>query len=33
MLVVPGYPTPDEAVLREHAASLGVLGDVRFSRG
>ena len=30
VLVIPGYPTPHEAVLREHAASLGVLGDVRF---
>ncbi len=30
VLVIPGYPTPYEAVLRERAASLGVLGDVRF---
>lgn len=30
LLVVPGYPTPYEAELREHAAALGVLDDVRF---
>ena len=30
VLVVPGYPTPYESVLREHAAGRGVLGDVRF---
>ncbi|MEA2220715.1 MAG: hypothetical protein QOJ35_3341 [Solirubrobacteraceae bacterium] len=30
VLVVPGYPTPHEAVLRERAAALGVLGDVRL---
>jgi glycosyltransferase involved in cell wall biosynthesis len=30
VLVIPGYPTPYEAVLRERAASLGVLADVRF---
>ena len=30
VLVIPGYPTPYEAVLRERAASLGMLGDVRF---
>jgi glycosyltransferase involved in cell wall biosynthesis len=28
--VLPGYPTPHEAVLRERAARLGVEGDVRF---
>jgi glycosyltransferase involved in cell wall biosynthesis len=30
LLVVPGYPTPYERELREHAAALGVLDDVRF---
>jgi glycosyltransferase involved in cell wall biosynthesis len=30
VLVIPGYPTPHEAVLRERAAALGVLGDVRL---
>ncbi len=30
LLVVPGYPTSYEAVLREHAAALGVLDDVRL---
>ena len=30
LLVVPGYPTPYEHELREHAAALGVLGDVRM---
>jgi glycosyltransferase involved in cell wall biosynthesis len=28
--VLPGYPTPHEAELRERAAALGVAGDVRF---
>ena len=28
MLVVPGYPTPYEAQLREHAQHAGVAGDV-----
>jgi glycosyltransferase involved in cell wall biosynthesis len=28
MLVIPGYPTPYEAELREHAASVGVADDV-----
>jgi glycosyltransferase involved in cell wall biosynthesis len=30
LLVVPGYPTPHEAELRERAAALGVEDDVRF---
>src|SRR3954469_5908538 len=30
VLVLPGYPTPHEAELREHAAALGLWGDVRF---
>ena len=30
VLVVPGYPTPYENDLREHAAALGVLGDLRM---
>jgi len=30
VLVVPGYPTPYESVLRERAAALGVLGDLRL---
>jgi len=30
VLVIPGYPTPYEATLRERAAQLGVLGDVRL---
>ena len=30
VLVIPGYPTPYEATLRERAAQLGVAGDVRF---
>ena len=30
VLVVPGYPTPYERTLREHAAQLGVMGDVRL---
>jgi glycosyltransferase involved in cell wall biosynthesis len=30
VLVLPGYPTPHEAVLRERARALGVAGDVRF---
>jgi glycosyltransferase involved in cell wall biosynthesis len=30
VLVVPGYPTPYEAVLRERAETLGVAGDVRW---
>jgi glycosyltransferase involved in cell wall biosynthesis len=29
-LVLPGYPTPHEAELRERAAALGVAGDVLF---
>jgi glycosyltransferase involved in cell wall biosynthesis len=29
-LVLPGYPTPHEAELREHARRLGVDDDVRF---
>jgi glycosyltransferase involved in cell wall biosynthesis len=28
--VLPGYPTPHEKELREHAARLGIAGDVRF---
>jgi glycosyltransferase involved in cell wall biosynthesis len=30
VLVVPGYPTPHEVQLREHAAALGVLDDLRL---
>jgi len=30
LLVLPGYPTAHEAELRERAASVGVVGDVRF---
>jgi glycosyltransferase involved in cell wall biosynthesis len=30
VLVIPGYPTPHERELRERAAQLGVLDDVRF---
>jgi glycosyltransferase involved in cell wall biosynthesis len=30
VLVIPGYPTPYEAVLRDRAAALGVLDDVRL---
>jgi glycosyltransferase involved in cell wall biosynthesis len=30
VLVLPGYPTPHEAELREHAERLAVAGDVRF---
>jgi glycosyltransferase involved in cell wall biosynthesis len=30
LLVLPGYPTPYEAKLRAHAASLGAGDDVRF---
>jgi glycosyltransferase involved in cell wall biosynthesis len=30
LLVLPGYPTWHEAELRERAAALGVLNDVRF---
>jgi glycosyltransferase involved in cell wall biosynthesis len=30
VLVLPGYPTPHEAELREHAVTTGVAGDVRF---
>ena len=30
VLVLPGYPTPYEAVLRARASELGVAGDVRF---
>jgi glycosyltransferase involved in cell wall biosynthesis len=30
VLVLPGYPTPHEAELRERAAALGLAGDVRF---
>jgi glycosyltransferase involved in cell wall biosynthesis len=30
VLVLPGYPTPHEAELRDHAAALGVADDVRF---
>jgi glycosyltransferase involved in cell wall biosynthesis len=29
-LVIPGYPTPYEATLREEAAGLGVADDVRL---
>lgn len=30
ILVVPGYPTPHEAMLREHAEAVGVADDVRW---
>jgi glycosyltransferase involved in cell wall biosynthesis len=30
LLVLPGYPTPHEAQLRERASTLGVSGDVCF---
>jgi glycosyltransferase involved in cell wall biosynthesis len=30
VLVLPGYPTPHEAELREHATALGLDEDVRF---
>jgi glycosyltransferase involved in cell wall biosynthesis len=30
VLVLPGYPTPHEAELREHASALGLDQDVRF---
>ena len=30
VLVLPGYPTPHEAQLRDRAAALGVTADVRF---
>jgi glycosyltransferase involved in cell wall biosynthesis len=30
VLVLPGYPTPHEAELREEAGRLGLAGDVRF---
>ena len=30
VLVLPGYPTPHEAELREHARATGVEADVRF---
>jgi glycosyltransferase involved in cell wall biosynthesis len=30
VLVVPGYPTPYEATLREHAAGRGMLGHIRL---
>jgi glycosyltransferase involved in cell wall biosynthesis len=30
LLVLPGYPTPHEAELREHAGALGIADDVRF---
>jgi glycosyltransferase involved in cell wall biosynthesis len=30
MLVLPGYPTPHEAELRDQAAALGIAGDVRW---
>lgn len=30
VLVVPGYPTPYEATLRERAQALGISGDVRL---
>lgn len=28
LLVIPGYPTPHEQELREHASALGISGDV-----
>ena len=30
VLVLPGYATPHEAELRDHAAAVGVAGDVRW---
>jgi glycosyltransferase involved in cell wall biosynthesis len=30
LLVLPGYPTEHEALLREHAVTTGVAADVRF---
>jgi glycosyltransferase involved in cell wall biosynthesis len=30
VLVLPGYPTPHEQELREHAQALGIADDVRF---
>ena len=33
MLVLPGYPTPHEAELREHAAALGVAATCASSAG
>jgi glycosyltransferase involved in cell wall biosynthesis len=30
VLVLPGYPTPHEAELREHAAAVGVGDEIRF---
>ena len=30
LLVLPGYPTPHESQLTEHAAQLGVSGDVKM---
>jgi glycosyltransferase involved in cell wall biosynthesis len=30
ILVIPGYPTPHEAQLRERAAARGIAADVRF---
>jgi glycosyltransferase involved in cell wall biosynthesis len=30
LLVIPGYPTPYEQTLRDHASALGVGDDVRF---
>ncbi|HEV2060719.1 MAG TPA: glycosyltransferase family 1 protein [Solirubrobacteraceae bacterium] len=30
VLVIPGYPTPYEATLRERAEQLGVMGDLRL---
>jgi glycosyltransferase involved in cell wall biosynthesis len=30
VLVLPGYPTPHEAELRDHATALGLQEDVRF---
>jgi glycosyltransferase involved in cell wall biosynthesis len=30
LLVLPGYPTPHEAELRDHARALGLENDVRF---
>jgi glycosyltransferase involved in cell wall biosynthesis len=29
-LILPGYPTPHEAELRQHAAERGITADVRF---
>ena len=30
LLVLPGYPTPHEAELKQRAQALGITGDVRF---